>query len=248
MIWKPKTGHRNRRGTTWRKTDTQLCICFGIKSWVYLSLWDLIHHLIKDVFCFQNSPHNPSSDTGTRSRLLPSVGSCRPTQCTCWQIQIAKFRIIIHTPHSIYWWIITMATLLNITLTLVTLIKVDHLSTPLLQNTSVLLSPGQPICSTTSSASPCWPCHQQQVCGSQAQGQRQHGSPSLRACCSCNGESCWRWSGGESNIEMKVIDAEEHAHFTGMQDGGTLTGWRKIKVNTVAQKRQKWWSNMLTRL
>lgn len=50
VIWKPKTGHRNRRGTTRRKTDTQLCICFGIKSWVYLSLWDLIHHLIKDVF------------------------------------------------------------------------------------------------------------------------------------------------------------------------------------------------------
>ena len=40
-----------------------------------------------------------------------------------------------------------MTTLLNITITLVTLIKVDHLSTPLLQNTSVLLSPGQPICS-----------------------------------------------------------------------------------------------------
>ena len=98
-------------------------------------------------------------------------------------------------------------------------------------------------------ASPCWPCHQQQVCGSQAQGRRQHGSPSLRACCSCNGESCWRrWSGGESNIEMKVIDAEEHTHFTGMQDGGTLTGWRMIKVSTVAQKRQKWWSKMLTRL
>ena len=47
---------------------------------------------------------------------------------------------------------------------------------------------------------------------------------------------------------MKVIDAEEHAHFTGMQGGSTLTGWRMIKVSTVAQKIQKLWSKMLTRL
>ena len=96
VIWKPKTGHRNRRGGTWQKPGTQLCICFGMKSWVYLSLWDLI----KDMFL--KSPRNPSFDTDTRSRLLPSVGSCRPVQCTCWQIQIGKFNMIIPIFPPIY--------------------------------------------------------------------------------------------------------------------------------------------------